>query len=98
MRKTVAVGLTLLTLSCKSKPDQAQKGLDLPIAESHETAPPLADDPGEGEDHGQAMALDEGKMGKADADPQLARQQAIEQAKQAGILGTGRYATIGGGM
>ncbi len=50
---------------------------------------------------GTAMALDEGKMGKKDsdraegqykmknenADPQLARQQAIEQARNAGILG-----------
>ena len=51
---------------------------------------------------GTAMALDEGKMGKKDsdraegqykmqnnnADPQLARQQAIEQARNAGILGS----------
>jgi pSer/pThr/pTyr-binding forkhead associated (FHA) protein len=50
---------------------------------------------------GTAMALDEGKMGKKDSDraegqykmkkeqddPQLARQQAIEQARNAGILG-----------
>ncbi len=51
---------------------------------------------------GTAMALDEGKMGKKDSDraegqykmqknqddPQLARQQAIEQARAAGILGS----------
>jgi hypothetical protein len=51
---------------------------------------------------GTAMALDEGKMGKKDSDraegqykmqknqedPQLARQQAIEQARNAGILGS----------
>ena len=51
---------------------------------------------------GTAMALDEGKMGKKDSnraegqykmqktqeDPQLARQQAIEQARTAGILGS----------
>ncbi|HEY4242634.1 MAG TPA: AgmX/PglI C-terminal domain-containing protein [Kofleriaceae bacterium] len=51
---------------------------------------------------GTAMALDEGKMGKKDsdraegqykmqknaADPQLARQQAIEDARNAGILGS----------
>ena len=51
---------------------------------------------------GTAMALDEGKMGKKESDraegqykmqknqedPQLARQQAIEQARNAGILGT----------
>jgi hypothetical protein len=51
---------------------------------------------------GTAMALDEGKMGKKDSDraegqykmaknqddPQLARQQAIEQARTAGVLGS----------
>jgi hypothetical protein len=51
---------------------------------------------------GTAMALDEGKMGKKDSDraegqyamkkesdtPELARQQAIEQARSAGILGS----------
>ncbi len=51
---------------------------------------------------GTAMALEEGKMGKKESDraegqykmqktqddPQLARQQAIEQARQAGILGS----------
>jgi hypothetical protein len=51
---------------------------------------------------GTAMALEEGKMGKKDSDraegqykmaktqedPQLARQQAIEQARNAGILGS----------
>jgi pSer/pThr/pTyr-binding forkhead associated (FHA) protein len=51
---------------------------------------------------GQAMMLDEGKMGKKDSDraegqykmqknqddPQLARQQAIEQARTAGFLGS----------
>ncbi len=51
---------------------------------------------------GTAMALEEGKMGKKDSDratgqyrmknnnddPQLARQQAIDQARSAGILGT----------
>ena len=51
---------------------------------------------------GTAMALDEGKMGKKDSnraegqykmqktqdDPQLARQQAIDQARTAGILGS----------
>src|SRR5262249_3792173 len=54
------------------------------------------------EESGTAMALDEGKMGKKDSDeqsgqyrmrnenvdPQLARQQAIEQARTAGILGS----------
>ncbi|HTR53328.1 MAG TPA: AgmX/PglI C-terminal domain-containing protein, partial [Kofleriaceae bacterium] len=67
--------------------------------------PPPEDQPDDGKDEsggtGQAMALDEGKMGKKDSDraegqykmqknaddPQLARQQAIEQARNAGILG-----------
>ena len=58
---------------------------------------------------GTAMALDEGKMGKKDSDraegqykmqknqedPQLARQQAIEQARNAGILGN--TAIVNGG-
>ncbi|HEY4058926.1 MAG TPA: von Willebrand factor type A domain-containing protein, partial [Kofleriaceae bacterium] len=69
---------------------------------------------------GTAMALEEGAMGNADSDraegqykmqhvgedPQLARQQAIDQARNAGMLGTatgfgsigtGRYGTIGHG-
>ena len=58
---------------------------------------------------GTAMALDEGKMGKKDSDraegqykmqknqedPQLARQQAIDQARNAGILGN--TAIVNGG-
>ncbi|HEX7838032.1 MAG TPA: AgmX/PglI C-terminal domain-containing protein, partial [Kofleriaceae bacterium] len=66
---------------------------------------------------GTAMALDEGKMGKKDSDratgqykmqktsddPQLARLQAIEQARNAGILGSsaltqgGAFASLTGG-
>jgi len=67
--------------------------------------PPPEDKPDDGNDQsggsGQAMQLDEGKMGKKDSDratgqykmqktqddPQLARQQAIEQARTAGFLG-----------
>jgi hypothetical protein len=67
--------------------------------------PPEEDKPDDGKDEsggtGQAMALDEGKMGKKDSDraegqykmqktqedPQLARQQAIDAARTAGILG-----------
>jgi len=58
---------------------------------------------------GQAMALDEGKMGKKDSDkaegqykmknnnldPQLARAQALEAAKTAGILGSQAFAQGG---
>jgi outer membrane biosynthesis protein TonB len=58
---------------------------------------------------GTAMTLDEGKMGKKDStraegqykmqktseDPQLARQQAIEQARTAGILGSSALVTGG---
>jgi pSer/pThr/pTyr-binding forkhead associated (FHA) protein len=68
--------------------------------------PEPEDKPDNGDDQsggsGQAMMLDEGKMGKKDSDraegqykmqknqedPQLARQQAIEQARTAGILGS----------
>jgi hypothetical protein len=76
--------------------------------------PPEEEDmPDDGEDEsggtGTAMAIDEGRMGKADAeraegqykmvknqeDPQLARQQAIEQARNAGILG-GKRSGVGG--
>lgn len=60
---------------------------------------------------GQAMALEEGKMGKQDStraegqykmknnnlDPQLARQQAIEAARTSGILGSSAL-TQGGGF
>ncbi|HEX4452592.1 MAG TPA: AgmX/PglI C-terminal domain-containing protein [Kofleriaceae bacterium] len=65
--------------------------------------PPDEQDDGKDESGGTgtAMALDEGKMGKKDSDraegqykmqknqedPQLARQQAIDQARTAGILG-----------
>ncbi|HEY1814538.1 MAG TPA: AgmX/PglI C-terminal domain-containing protein [Kofleriaceae bacterium] len=65
--------------------------------------PPDENDDGKDESGGTgtAMALDEGKMGKKDSDraegqykmqknqedPQLARQQAIDQARTAGILG-----------
>ena len=64
--------------------------------------PPPEEDRDESGGTGTAMALDEGKMGKKDSDraegqyrmkkeqddPQLARQQAIEQARAAGILGS----------
>jgi hypothetical protein len=64
--------------------------------------PPEEEDPDESGGTGTAMALDEGKMGKKDSDraegqykmhkdaddPQLARQQAIEAARTAGILGS----------
>jgi hypothetical protein len=61
---------------------------------------------------GTAMALEEGKMGKQDSDraegqyrmqknqedPQLARQQAIEQARSAGILGGGGGGSMASGF
>ena len=65
--------------------------------------PPEEDNPDESGGQGTAMALDEGKMGKKDSDraegqykmqkesveqQQLARQQAIDQARTAGILGS----------
>jgi len=63
------------------------------------------------DDGAGAMALDEGKLGKTDtssgfddskvhgglADPQLARQQAVEQAQAAGILGAEGHGNFGFG-
>jgi tetratricopeptide (TPR) repeat protein len=43
------------------------------------------------------MALDEGKMGRKD-DPQLSREQAIEQARNAGFLGSTGTADISSGF
>lgn len=78
-------------------------------ASQDDPPPPPPDDDAGGDDEsggtGQAMALDEGKMGKKDSDraegqykmqknqdnPQLARQQAIEQARTAGILGDAAF-------
>jgi hypothetical protein len=70
-----------------------------PAINSQDDPPPPPEEDSGGT--GTAMALDEGKMGKKDSDraegqykmqrvdedPQLARQQAIEQARAAGILG-----------
>ena len=82
--------------------------------------PPEEDKPDDGNEEsggtGQAMALDEGKMGKKDSDRaegqykmkktaeemQLARQQAMEAARTAGILGSaalqqgGQFASLTG--
>ncbi len=77
-------------------PNTAQ---DDPPPPEEEDAPDDGEDKSGGT--GTAMALEEGKMGKKDSDraagqyrmrkaqddPQLARQQAIEQARAAGILG-----------
>ena len=76
--------------------------------------PPEEDKPDDGKDEsggtGQAMALDEGKMGrkvgeyhmKKDAhDDAVARQQAIDEAREAGILGEAmpkREPTVYGGL
>jgi hypothetical protein len=73
--------------------------------DSRDDPPPPPEEDGKDESGGTgtAMALDEGKMGKKDSDraegqykmqkvpedPQLARQQAIEAARAAGILGGG---------
>jgi Ca-activated chloride channel family protein len=99
----------LVVLSgCKgSSQPKAQRGVAIDLAtsesvstRSYHTAddpPPEEEDkPDDGEGQyrlgGRAYALDEGKMGKKDA--ALARQQAIEQARNAGILGS--YGTSGG--
>jgi hypothetical protein len=72
--------------------------------------PPPEQDGDESGGTGTAMALGEGKMGKKDSDraegqykmkkneddPQLARQQAIDQARAAGVLGASNL--VGGGV
>jgi Ca-activated chloride channel homolog len=77
-------------------------------ANSNHDDPPPEEEDGESGGTGAAMALSEGRMGKKDsdraegqyklkshnADPALARQQAIEQARNAGVLGSSGYATI----
>jgi Ca-activated chloride channel homolog len=93
--------VAVVGIGCKdSAQPQAQRGVDLPLAESHETT----------------MSLDEGKLGRQDGDraegqyklqanqmdPQLARQQAIEQARSTGVLGStaiaqgGKFASVTG--
>jgi len=78
-----------------SKPSPKAKGK--PVADDD---PPPPEDEDEAGGTGTALALDEGKMGKKDSDraegqykmrkdtedPQLARQQAIDQARAAGIM------------
>jgi Ca-activated chloride channel family protein len=83
-------------------------------ATNQDDSPPSEDKPDDGED--RTMALDEGQAGKKDSDraeghlriksqnvdPQLARQQAIEAARNAGVLGSsavaqgGSYASLTG--
>ena len=94
--------VALFGFGCKdSSQPQAQRGVDLSTLESttmrtysNEDVPPGEDKPDDGEDEsgGQAMALDEGKMGKKDSDraegQYKIRIQAVEQARNAGILGS----------
>jgi Ca-activated chloride channel family protein len=84
---------------------------------SHDDPPPPEEEdrPDDGEAGGAALALDEGKLGRKDsdraeghmrlksntADPALARMQAIEQARNAGVLGSsasaqGGFAAVSG--
>jgi hypothetical protein len=113
---TTAAFAILLILLFQIPPDDSAANADLSSIEDTSTRtnsssqddpppPPPEDQPDDGKDEsggtGQAMALDEGKMGKKDSDraegqykmqktqedPQLARQQAIDAARTAGILG-----------
>jgi hypothetical protein len=113
---TAAAFAILLILLFQIPPDDSAANADLSSIEDTSTRtnsssqddpppPPPEDQPDDGKDEsggtGQAMALDEGKMGKKDSDraegqykmqknqddPQLARQQAIDAARTAGILG-----------
>jgi hypothetical protein len=114
---SLAVHLGLVALLLQMPPDDAGANIDLSALEDTSTRssstaqddppPPEPEDkPDDGDElsggSGQAMMLDEGKMGKKDSDraegqykmkqnqddPQLARQEAIEQARTAGFLGS----------
>ncbi len=87
-------GVGLLAIACNSSAkssasDDLAMAKESPIADSHETAPHAAAAPRGGT---TAFALDEGKMGKKVGDvknvPGIAREQAIEEAKTAGVLGS----------
>jgi len=115
---------TLATTACSSQ-QAADLAVDEPAAHRLTSAdeapqPPEEQDHSEGGGAETAMALDEGKLGKADGQPaegqykmqgnadirsglddrnvdgELARQQAIEQARQAGVLGASGTGTGNG--
>jgi Ca-activated chloride channel family protein len=96
MRKSlssVVLGLSLISPACTSK--RESPNIDLASTEStamHATAtmddPPPPDDNPESGGAGTAMALDEGKLGKRQKDNRAAREQAIEAASAAGVLGS----------
>jgi Ca-activated chloride channel family protein len=110
------LGLSLVSTACKSKteaPNTAASLADQAMRNvASDDSPPPDDQEDEPGAPGTAMALAEGKMGEPDrrdgharlsapAAAQLSREQAIEQATTAGILGhaaTGRYGTIGQGQ
>jgi Ca-activated chloride channel family protein len=95
MRKSlssVLLGLSLMSPACKSK--RESPSIDLASSESTATRAMATDDPAPPDDTpesggaGTAMALDEGKMGKRPQDNRAAREQAIEAARNAGVLGS----------
>jgi Ca-activated chloride channel homolog len=113
---------TLLVTACKSKPaDKAEistrtnTSTSVSSVSQEEAPPPEEEDKPDDGEAGTAMALDEGKAGKPSGEGQykmkdsnLARQEAIEQARTGGVLGSsgtissgydsaGRYGTIGAG-
>jgi len=94
MRKSlssVLLGLSLVSPACKAK--RESPSIDLVSNEStvvHATAEdsPPPEDKAESRGDETAMALDEGKMGKGLHDSIGAREQAIEIARSAGVLGS----------
>ena len=98
------VALLALVLACKGRDSaskqQAQQGLDMPVAATN-----TAQDQSGGT--GTAFALEEGKMGKKESDradgqyrmkdtekaDKLTREQAIDEARTAGILGSTDFKT-----
>jgi hypothetical protein len=90
-------------------PPASMDAFERPSEDEPPPPEPEEEEPEDGtEPSGTTMALDEGKMGKkdtdraegqihfdhSDTDPELAREQAIEAAKQAGILGSDQLATF----
>ncbi|HEX2688446.1 MAG TPA: VWA domain-containing protein [Kofleriaceae bacterium] len=97
------LGLGLVSTACRSKTEQPITPSALESRANHTQAsddpPPLREQAEDPADTGTAMSLTEGKMGKKD--PQHSQQEAIEQARTAGVVGataTGSYGTIGQGQ
>src|SRR5262245_7431784 len=89
--------LALVAVGCKSHKDQGvnvsldeQEAVSLATNSRTTQDDPPPEEEGKPGDTGTAMALEEGKMGKKDS-VALSSDAAVEQARNAGVLGSGRY-------